>query len=163
MTALGILVVQSDWRPGAPALIDKTTYQHHGDSFQSGTRFLVYVREPVDAIVAEGEITGETFQKQSEAKTIALDPERTTSEHVQRSSTASPESGAPGAAESGIDLRTFEIPYQVVHTRIARPKLALGTIQARLGSDFSVFDEEWIPLTDEQYNTLTDEWERNKS
>jgi hypothetical protein len=32
-----------------------------------------------------------------------------------------------------------------------------------LGSDFSIFDEEWIPLTDEQYQTLIGEWERNKS
>jgi hypothetical protein len=164
MTALGILVVQSDWRPGAPAIIDKTTYQHHGEAFQPGTRFLVYVREPVDAIVAESEVTGAAFQSEANPDIAASNQAMQANEHVQQSSPVTDtETSVPRMAVTGIDQRAFEIPYQLAQSRIASPKLHLDAIQARLGSDFSVFDEEWIPLTEAQYNTLIEEWERNKS
>ena len=58
MTTYGIFVVPPDWHEGKTATMDKTTFQYHGEELQPGTRLLLYMKEPVDAIVGEAEVTG---------------------------------------------------------------------------------------------------------
>lgn len=141
MTAQGILVVPPGWHEGDAATMDKTTALHHQDAFEVGTRLLFYMKEPVDAIIGEGEATGDVFQQDAE--------------EPQAGDVATP------VASTGIDQRTYELPYQLVRNQVNTPPISLSTIQSIVGSDFSVFDEEWIPLTDEQYQALIQEWERN--
>jgi hypothetical protein len=41
--------------------------------------------------------------------------------------------------------------------------MPLGTIKARLGSDFSIFDEEWFALSEAQYKALVSVWSESKA
>jgi hypothetical protein len=60
-----------------------------------------------------------------------------------------------------IDHRTYSLPYLMLHSPDSHQQIPLGTIRARIGSDFAVFDDEWISLTQEQYASLVEEWEQS--
>lgn len=151
MTDHGILVVQPNWHEGQPLAIDKTTYQHHQDTFRAGTRMLLYMKEPTDAIIGEAEVTAEPVHPDADPNS----PIASAAGPLAHDSTAP----APG----GIDQRAFEIPYTMAHLKAQTTPIALNRIHTRIGSDFSVFDEEWIPLTETQYQALIEEWERSAS
>lgn len=160
MTSYGILVVQPGWHNGDAATIDRTTYQHHGDAFQQGTRVLFYMKEPIDALVSEAELTGEIVHPDHEPEKPALDPAIPASLRAQEPMRQmESEADRPMSGITRVDQRVHWLPYRTIHA--SHQQIPLGTIQARLGSDFAVSDDEWIPLTEEQYNTLVGEWEKN--
>src|SRR4051812_47001487 len=70
MTAYGILLVDTSWVNNDSVEIDKTTHLRHKDRLIEGTRALIYVRAPIDAVVAEAELTGEIV----ESETLPPDP-----------------------------------------------------------------------------------------
>lgn len=159
MTAFGILVVQPGWKEGEAAAIDKTTYQYHGESLQTGTRLLIYVKEPVDAIVGEGEAAGAVSHQEAEREEPDILPPNTASPDLP-SAQQSPE-GAVKSGGQAVDHRTYTLPYRVIRSRAETRLIPLTRVRALIGSEFSVFDEEWISLTEEQYSALIQEWERN--
>lgn len=163
MTAQGILVVQPGWHDGDAAVIDRATYQRHKDAFQKGTRVLFYMKEPVDALVGDAEVTGEPVHTDAAPEAPVLDPAIPASLRSQEPMRRMETAEQPVRGGKRIDQRTYRLPYQMVHSHASSQKIPLGTIRARIGSDFSVFDDEWIPLTEEQYSALVGEWEQSAS
>jgi len=74
MTAYGILLVDTSWSNYDSAKIDKTTHLRHNDLLIAGTKALIYVREPLDAIVAEADVTGTIVEREKEPSDPAFDP-----------------------------------------------------------------------------------------
>jgi hypothetical protein len=62
-----------------------------------------------------------------------------------------------------LDQHIYRLPYRMVRSQKNTPPIHLGTIKARMGSGFNIFDDEWIPLSEEQYNALVSVWEGSKS
>jgi hypothetical protein len=159
MAVYGILVVPPGWKEGDPATIDKTTHQHHADSLQTGARLLFYMKEPVDAIVSEGELTGEVSRTEAEREEPDAVPANTASPLLPVEAHSREEMVRSGGQP--VDHRTYRLPYRVTRSRATTQAIPFVRLKMHLGSDFSVFDEEWIPLTEAQYNALMHEWERN--
>jgi hypothetical protein len=151
--------VQPGWKEGEAAAIDKSTYQHHGGSLQRGTRLLIYVKEPVDAIVGEGEAAGAASQTEAQREEPDVVPANTASPDLPVAN-QSPEQALKSGGQS-VDHRTYKLPYRVIRSKAETRQIPLTRVRTLIGSEFSVFDEEWIPLTEEQYNALIQEWERN--
>ena len=160
MTKQGILVVHPGWHEGDAAVMDKATNQRHREAFQEGTRVLFYMKEPVDALVGEAQVTGAPVQTETAPEAPILDPAIPASlraqEPMRRMETAEQH---PLRGGTRIDHRTYSLPYLMLHSPASSQQIPLGTIRARIGSDFAVFDDEWIPLTEEQYDALVGEWE----
>lgn len=155
MTTQGILVVHPGWHEGDAAVLDRATYQRYQDELQEGTRVLFYMKDPVDALVGEAQVTGNPVQAEIEPEAPVSDPVSPRAEEpVRRMNDPQP---------SRIDQRTYHLPYLMLHSIDNISQIPLGTIRARIGSEFGVFDDEWIPLTEEQYDALVGEWEHNAS
>jgi hypothetical protein len=151
--------VQPGWHEGDAAVMDRATYQRHKDAFLEGTRVLFYMKEPVDALVGEAEVTGEVVHATDESDEPILDPAIPASLRAQELMRKIEAGSEPLVGSQRFDQRTYRLPYHMIRSRISTPYIHLGTIKARIGSDFGVFDDEWIPLTEEQYNALVHEWE----
>ena len=134
MTSYGILLVDLSWDNEDLALVDKSTLLHHANDLGTGTQALLYVREPIDAVIAEAEITGEIIE------------------------TEAPVVGTP---VQGV-AKLYLVPLKVRRFKDHTEPLSLHRLRMILGSDFSVFDETWIPLTEEQYQQITALWEKPK-
>lgn len=154
----GILLVDTSWANHAAATIEKAAYLRHGEQLTAGTKALIYVRAPVDAIVAEAEISGAVVA----TETVLPDPANPPSLNSGRSARAADLSAA--AAEPplpGVSRElapTFHVPLQIVRLKGRTPPLGFNRLRALLGTDFSVYDETWIPLSGAQYRAITALW-----
>lgn len=155
MTGYGILVVDTGWTNQNSVQIEKTTHLRHKDHLIEGAQALIYVRHPVDAIVAQAELTGQVIQMETEPEAAALDPavsESAGSDHE-------PEPGAAIPLNQALE-KTFLLPLKLVRLKGQTEPIHINQLQIILGSDFTVFDETWIPLNEAQYEAILALWEK---
>lgn len=158
MTLYGILITNTDWTNHNAVEIEKAAFIHHGDKLIAGTQALIYLREPVDAVVASAEITGSVIAV-DDAPDADLNtprpsaaPESELNEIHSKSDPTSRESPPTTALSHYVPLRLTRLKGQT-------PAIPLSQLQKTLGNDFSVFDETWIPLSRQQYEAITAHWE----
>lgn len=151
MSSYGILISNPDWANQAMIEIEKATYLHHQQALDSGTKTLIYLREPVDAVVASAEITGAPIETDS----AAPDMEGGQVEHM-RAEAAPPTSSAQALAHA------YYVPLKITRLKGQTPPISLNRLQKTLGGEFSVYDETWIPLSREQYEAITADWDEEQ-
>src|SRR3954469_18538913 len=66
MTTYGILLVDTNWSNQNTAKIDKAAFLRHQNLLGVNTLALIYMREPIDAIVAGVEITSDVIETEAE-------------------------------------------------------------------------------------------------
>lgn len=155
MTNYGILLVDINWTNDDSVQIEKTTHLRHQDHLVEGAKALIYVRDPVDAVVAEAELTGKVIQLENEPEDVAINP-------VVPVSTSS---GRVDAVEPLVNVgmqqpveKTFRVPLKVVRLKGQSEPIPFNRLQTILGSDFTVFDETWIPLNEPEYQAIVALW-----
>ncbi|MBI1257742.1 MAG: hypothetical protein GC204_09750 [Chloroflexi bacterium] len=153
MTNYGILLVDTSWSNQNTAQIEKATFLRHKDLIGKGTQALIYMREPIDAIVAEAEITSDVIETEAELMDQSNLP---ISRDTQQSQTVGePLIGVPNVGMAN----DFHVPLKLIRPKGEQTKpIALATLKSILGTDFSVFDETWIPLSEDQYNEVIALW-----
>src|SRR5262249_2202276 len=137
MTTYGILIVDSNWSNNELTPIEKAAYLSHSDELITGARVLIYEREPADAVIAEAELTGDIVETKTEPTTTK-----------------------PVALELA---KTYLVPLKVTRHKGHIPIIPLTRLRLILGSDFSVYDESWYALSEEQYQQITAIWEKAKA
>ncbi len=137
MTNYGILPVDNDWSNDSLTQIEKAAYLSHSDELITGTQALIYLREPVDAIIAEAELTGDIIETKTEPRNPDLSAEEL--------------------------ANTYLVPLKITRLRGHVPVIPLARLKLIFGEDFSVFDETWIPLSAEHYQQITALWEQAKA
>lgn len=165
MTAYGILLVNTSWSNEDLIQIDKTTHLRHRERLVEGTQALIYVREPVDALVAEATITAPVLETETEPRDPAFNPAIPANLRLEREIDRVRSETEPSGSltpNHGLE-KTFRVPLAVTRYKGRVEPIPLNRIQALLGSDFSVFDETWIPLTETQYEQLVALWEQKEN
>jgi hypothetical protein len=147
MTTYGLLIVDTNWTNDDKVEVGKTTHLHHKHELVEGAKALVYVRHPVDAIVAEVELTGGVIQEENVPEEPTLNP-------------AVPESAGAVFTPSQLMEKTYSVPIRALRLKGQCEPLPINRVQMVLGSDFSAFDETWMPLTQAQYDALAALWEK---
>ena len=66
MTTYGILLVDTSWSNQDTAQIEKAAFLRHQNLLGADTKALIYMREPIDAVVAEAEITSDVIETEAE-------------------------------------------------------------------------------------------------
>jgi hypothetical protein len=136
MTTYGILLVDISWSNQDTVEIEKATFLRYKDQLTVGTRALLYMREPVDAVVAEAELTSAII----EHETVTSDS---------------------GFNQAGAELaHTYHAPLHVTRLKGQTELITLNRLRTILGGDFSVYDEPWIPLGEAQYRQITALWDK---
>jgi hypothetical protein len=163
MTAYGILLVDTSWANHDSVEIDKTTRLRHKDRLIAGTKALIYVREPIDAIVAEAEIAGNFIETETEPPDPAFNPAIPANlrlEHeIDRIETETGSERQPTAMVGNpVMANTYRVPLKVVRLKGHTSPIPFTRLQVILGSDFSVYDETWIPLSEDQYGEIVALW-----
>ncbi len=160
MTTYGILVVDPAWDDQTSAPLDKATVQHNRAALGAGTHALIYVREPVEALVAEAILTGGISEIDSappDAHPAPTIPATNTERGLNVTSTPTNAPSAPEEQQSfGVNYR---VPLEIKRHRLLTAPIPLSRIKVTLGAGFAVFDDEWIPLDEADYHTLVREWE----
>jgi hypothetical protein len=160
LTAYGILLVDTSWANHDSVEIDKTAHLRHKDRLVEGTKALIYIREPVDAIIAEAEITGDIIETETDPPDPAFNPAIPANLHSEREIERLETEADPLTAVTGnqVMAKTYYVPLKVVRLKGQTPPIPLARLQTILGSDFSVYDETWIPLTEKQYRAVAALW-----
>lgn len=146
MATYGLLVVDTNWTNESSVQVDKTTHLRHQHELVEGAKALIYVRHPVDAVVAEAELTGNVIEMETDLEEAALNP------NVPENSGA--------VTPSQVMEKTFLVPLKVLRLKGQTEPLHINQLQMILGSDFTVFDETWLPLNKAQYEALVALWEK---
>lgn len=146
MTTYGLLIVDTNWTNDDTVEVGKTTHLRHKNDLVAGAQALVYVRDPVDAIVAEVELTGGVIQDENAPEEPTLNP-------------AVPESAGAVLTPSQLMEKTYSVPVRALRLKGQCEPLPINRVQKVLGSDFSAFDETWMPLTQAQYEALVALWQ----
>ncbi len=161
MTHYGILLVDTSWANQDTIALDKTAYLHHGDEIGTGTKALIYMREPIDAVVAEAEITGEIVESEAEAPAPVTGA--ATLSYEDKPNRIDSEVPPPARIISGQELaKSYYVPVKVTRLKGPTPQIRLNRLKTLLGSDFSVFDETWIALSRKQYQDIRAIWDKQK-
>ncbi len=161
MTTYGILLVDTSWANHDTTVIDKATFTRHKDDLKAGTKALIYVREPVDAIVAEAEITSSVIETEADAE---VNPAVTGNLGLEGAVQSIDADAPPVAYHDRRELaHSYRVPLNIVRLKGRTAEIRLNRLQMILGSDFSVFDETWIPLGEEQYQAITAVWRATPS
>lgn len=147
MTTYGLLIVDTNWTNDEKVEIGKTTHLRHKNDLVEGAKAMVYVRHPVDAIVAEVELTGGVIQEENAPEETTLNP-------------AAAERSGNVLSPSQLMEKTYSVPIRALRLKGQCEPLPINRVQKVLGSDFTVFDETWMPLTQAQYETLAALWEK---
>ncbi|MEO8396601.1 MAG: hypothetical protein ABI700_26645 [Chloroflexota bacterium] len=153
MTTYGILLVDTSWANQDTAQIEKAAFHRHKELIGKGTKALIYMREPIDAIVAEAEVTSDVIETEAELLDHSNLP-------VNRDSQQSQTTGKPIIAVPNVgSANDFYVPLKLLRIKGEQTKpISLERLQAVLGADFSVYDETWIPLSEDQYNKIIAIW-----
>ena len=144
MTPYGILLVDTSWENNNSAQIDKATHLRHKNRLVEGAKALIYVREPVSAIVAEAELSGSVIQTETPPPDPAFNPAIPANLRSEREIERIETEAAPQPTTSAAMEKTFTVPLHLLRLKGQIAPLPLNRIQMVLGSDFSVFDETWI-------------------
>ncbi len=165
MTAYGILLVDTSWANNDSVEIDKATEMRHKDRLVEGTKALIYVRAPVDAVVAEAEVTGDIVETDGTPPDPAFNPAIPANLRSERVIDRIETEAAPPAAATGVQnvANTLHVPLKLVRLKGQTEPIPLSRLRALFGSDFSVFDETWIPLSRTQYDAILAAWKKGKS
>lgn len=160
MTRYGILVVDPAWRDQTSAVLDKATVQHHRKELVNGTHALIYVKEPVEAIVAEAVVSGDLLELDTAppdpTSTIPVALAANTERGLNIQTTPeNPPDPIGSKHEFGVN---YAVPLEVKRPKLLTTPISINRIKALLGEDFAVFDEEWLPLNEADYRKLTSEW-----
>ncbi len=153
MTTYGILLVDTSWSNRNTAQIEKAAYLRHQNLLGANTQALIYMREPIDAIVAEAEVTSDVIETEAElVDRVDLPVNRDT----QQTQTLS----VPLMTDPNVGMANeFYVPLKLLRAKGAEtPPIPLEQLKALLGADFSVYDETWIPLSEDQYNMIIAIW-----
>lgn len=160
MTPYGILLVDTSWEGSNSAQIDKTTYLRHKNQLIEGAKTLIYVREPVSAIVAEAELTGSVIETETPPPDPAFNPAIPASLRSEREiERIATENALPPATAQPME-NTFIVPLRLLRLKGQTTPIPFARLQLALGSDFSVFDETWIPLSAAHYRQIVGFWEK---
>ena len=154
MTTYGILLVEPSWANQDTAQIEKTAFLRHQNHLGMNTKALIYMREPIDAVVAEAEITSDVIETEAE---LIDQAEMLTNRAVDDTQIMK---RPPLILHPGSEVaHDFHVPLKLIRPRGAQtPPLPLSQLKTILGADFSVFDETWIPLSEDQYNEIIALW-----
>jgi hypothetical protein len=136
MTTYGILLVDTSWANNDTAEIEKAASLRYKDQLIEGAKVLIYLREPVDAIVAEAELTSDVIEHETAPEGVSI-----------------PAGGAEMA-------HTYHVPLHVTRMKGQVEPLTLNRLRAILGDNFSVYDETWIPLDEAQYGQIAALWDK---
>ena len=158
MTAYGILITDTTWANHDTVEIDKAARLRHQDRLVDGTKALIYVRAPVDALVAEAEVTGDIVEIETEPTDPAFNPAIPANLRSERAIERIETEAAPTPAVTQEVANTYRVPLKLVRLKGQTPPIPMSRLQTILGSDFSVYDETWIPLSKAQYNQITALW-----
>ena len=159
MTPYGILLVDTSWNNDDSVQIEKATHLRHSPHLVAGAKALIYVREPLDAIVAEAEITGKVIETETEAPDPAFNSAIPAELRQERAISRSGSEVAPPVRPPQPLEHTFLVPLSHLRLKGQVAPIPLPRLRVLLGSDFSVFDETWIPLTEAQYQQVAAEWD----
>ena len=138
MTTCGILLVDTSWANEETIEIEKATALRYGEQLVEGTKVLLYLREPVDAIVAEAELSSAVIEHETAAEGVSLQ--------------------APGTEMAN----TYHAPLRVTRMKGQVAPIPLNRLQSILGGEFSVYDEPWIPLDEAQYGQIVALWDKGQ-
>lgn len=164
MSTYGILIADTSWANQDNLEIDKATYLRHKDELIEGTQALIYLREPIDAIVAAAEITGAVLQIETLPFDPYFNPAIPANLHLERElDDIHSKTDPPPAPENNRETaKTYRVPLKVTRLKGQTPQIPLGRLQKTLGSDFTVFDETWIGLSKRQYQTIVAAWKKEQ-
>ncbi len=164
MSPYGILIVDTSWLNHDSVEIDKTAYLRHQDKLIKGAHALIFVREPIDAVVAEAEITGDIIQTETQPPDPYFNPSIPANIHLERelNEIHSQTDASIAANNNQVMAKTYRVPLNITRMKGQTPQIPLTHLQKILGSDFSVFDETWIALSKKQYDTITTEWTKEQ-
>jgi hypothetical protein len=160
----GILVVDPGWHDTETVTIEKAAYLRHRDAIHSGSRLLIYIDEPISAVVAEAEATGGIVPVGHEDEAGALEPKENVPVwsgafvNTQHAGTRDGAGSAIIAATEPVEAPQYRLSLRVLRPRATSQPIPLPTLKTYLGSAFSTFDETWIEITPEQYEAITKEW-----
>ena len=164
MTSYGLLLVDTSWTNQNKVEIDKTTHIRHRDRLIEGAKALIYVRAPIDAVVAEAEIAGDIIETETMPPDPDFNPSIPANVHLERELNDIHSKTDPPAPISGNQTvaNTFHVPLNVTRMKGHTAQIPLSRLQTILGSDFSVYDETWIPLEKADYEAITALWSKEQ-
>lgn len=153
MTTYGILLVDTSWANDDTAQIERAAFQRHQDLIGKGTKALIYMREPIDAVVAEAEVTSDVIETEAELLDNADLPLNRDTQQTQTVIELPGRNPTIGMAHD------YHVPLKLLRSKSQQtPPISLKRLQAVLGADFSVYDETWIPLSEAQYQEIVALW-----
>jgi hypothetical protein len=118
-----------------------------------GAKALIYMREPIDAVVAEAEVTCDVIETEAELLNHVEIPMNRDSQQTQSMSEPILTTPNVGIADD------FHVPLRLIHSKGPQtPPISLERLKMILGTNFSVYDETWIPLREDQYNEIIAIW-----
>jgi len=154
MTTYGILLVEPSWSNKNTAQIEKAAFLRHQNLLGTDTKALIYMREPIDAVVAEAEITSDVIETEAELLNHTEGVVKRDSDDT-RIMARPPLIIHPGSEVA----HDFRVPLKLLRSKGPQtPPIPLSKLKTLLGSDFSVYDETWIPLGEDQYNEIIALW-----
>ena len=154
MTTYGILLVDTSWSNQDTAQIEKAAFLRHQNLLGANTKALIYMREPIDAVVAEAEITSDVIETEAELLDQIQMPTNSAADDT-RIMRKPPLILQPGSEVA----HDFHVPLKLIRPKGEQTRpIPLDKLKTILGVDFSVFDETWIPLSEDQYNEIIALW-----
>ena len=160
MTPYGILLVDTSWENSDSAQIDKTCYLRHKDRLIEGAKALIYMSEPVSAIIAEAEITGSIIETETPPPDPAFNPAIPANLRSEREIERIETEAAPPPSTAQPMEKTFRVPLRLLRLKGQTAPIPLTRLQVLLGNEFSVYDETWVPLSEVQYAQIVALWEK---
>jgi hypothetical protein len=133
MSQYAIRVIASDWELEQPLPFSEEGYQRWRDEIEAGTRVVLYQSAPVNAIVAEGQVSG-IFVKLDEW------PE-STRERI------------PGSVAG--TQAAYALPLQILYRRGPTAYIPLEHIREHLDENFPESALEWLPIEKMAYHEFT--------
>jgi hypothetical protein len=160
----GILVVDPGWNDTETVTIEKAAYLRHRDTITKGSRLLIYIDEPISAVVAEAEATGEIAPLGREEDAGTLEPKENvpvwSGAFVNSQNAGTRDGTGPAiiAATEPVEAPQYRLPLRILRSKATTQPIPLPTLKTTLGSAFSTFDETWVEVTEEQYQAIVGEW-----
>lgn len=161
MTQYGMLVVDPGWKDGAAVALAQDQYIANREALAPGTRVLIYARKPLDAVIAEAVIADQADLGTDAPAEAVFNPLP-----VDVVATDDP-SGTASAPKAGIVVgktpeltedQVYYIPLRMTRSKAETPHIGARQIAERLGREFIVFDETWIPLSEADYHAVVEGW-----
>ena len=161
MNTYGILLVDTSWANDDSVRIDKMTSLHHRDHLVKGAHALIYMRAPVEAVVAEAVVTGSIVEQDDAPPQPSFNPAIPKNLHMEHEGERMAEEIAGISAAPPTEMaKTYAVPLRITRRQERTPPIPLSRLRLILGSDFSVFDETWMRLSAARYREIVAVWEK---